>query len=280
MRAARSSRSRIAISSSATAGLLAARDPPKRATRVHDGRSPSRSRIWCSCGRTKTRTSSTTSAIARVAVQFVRLRRDLAVTGDTGVFDAQEQPRAPVVVLGGRANREADLGVLSPERRLHPARLRRLLSWFAQPGWRNRQTRRPQKSLLERVCGFKSHSGHDARARGCNADAVARRAATLRRRRRDRCHPSSTLDDDEASSDGVPRRAEDADVEADRPIRLVRTGQGHPHASRARYATDVARAIPVRLVKHRAAAAGPIIKVKIKRAPTTGTVIVVAPRPR
>lgn len=28
------------------------------------------------------------------------------------------------------------------------------------PGWRNRQTRRPQKALSERTCGFKSHTRH------------------------------------------------------------------------------------------------------------------------
>ena len=33
-----------------------------------------------------------------------------------------------------------------------------------QPGWRNRQTRRPQKPLFERTCGFKSRSGHATRA--------------------------------------------------------------------------------------------------------------------
>src|SRR5580698_1794974 len=38
--------------------------------------------------------------------------------------------------------------------------LRLLVRWSPQPGWRNWQTRRPQKPLLERVCGFESHSGH------------------------------------------------------------------------------------------------------------------------
>ncbi len=38
---------------------------------------------------------------------------------------------------------------------------------------------------------------------------------------------------------------------------------------------DPAMAMPGLLVKHRAAAGGPIISVKIKRAPTTGTVMVV-----
>ena len=40
--------------------------------------------------------------------------------------------------------------------------------------------------------------------------------------------------------------------------------------------TDPAMATPGLSVKQRAAAGGPIISVKIKRAPTTGTVIVVA----
>ena len=45
-------------------------------------------------------------------------------------------------------------GLPSPHRRW------RLVGSTLRPGWRNRQTRRPQKPLFERTCGFKSRSGH------------------------------------------------------------------------------------------------------------------------
>ena len=58
------------------------------------------------------------------------------------------------------------------------ATLRLLLPWSPQPGWRNWQTRRPQKPLLERVCGFESHSGH------CYRCTMSTQDLTLSRRRR------------------------------------------------------------------------------------------------
>ncbi len=70
-----------------------------------------------------------------------------------------------------RAVGRASVDVAAPEGRPltgHPTAAGTVVP---QPGWRNRQTRRPQKPLLERVCGFKSHSGHAVTVVGCRTHA-------------------------------------------------------------------------------------------------------------
>src|ERR1039457_2546578 len=120
-----------------------------------------------------------------VAIKREGLRGNFTEAPDRFMFDAQEEPRGIAMVLPGRPRRAEQRGVTSPERDLHVIHLRddharspvptgrrersarAMLPWSPQPGWRNRQTRRPQKSLLERVCGFNSHSGHEVTFSEC-----------------------------------------------------------------------------------------------------------------
>ncbi len=156
----RNSRSNSAISASVTAGGLECRGPANRDTRVHEGGAPSRRATSINCGRRTSRSSVSTSPTPGSPLS---VRGCGSISPNPSVSSCSIR-RKSLVRSSWRSN-AASIDVASftvvrqSTSRIAPT-LRLLLPWSRQPGWRNRQTRRPQKPLLERVCGFKSHSGH------------------------------------------------------------------------------------------------------------------------
>ena len=157
----RSSRSSSAISTSAAAKRCAGVSESEARHATPGGQrsfaSPRRARG----ARARRPAASMTSFTPGSPWSRDRLGGDLAESPTASSSIAKKEPRTLLVELLAREHGVLERHALSVDRRTSTIiTLWILLPWSPQPGWRNWQTRRPQKPLLERVCGFESHSGH------------------------------------------------------------------------------------------------------------------------